>query len=125
MFRYDKLYMGNHVFFYNDKTGRVERLNYATDSNNSYNSSLVDTVITSDWGRRPRSKYSSRSRPITPVQVLTNVICECESISPLCRPSPGRTRCLWTTSVRMISMELPSRHRSDPAQSPDAPETEP
>ena len=64
--------MGNHVFFYNDKAGRVERLNTAAESNSSYNSSLVDSVITSDWGRRPRSKYSSRSRPITPVQVLTS-----------------------------------------------------
>ena len=67
--------MGNDVFFYNDKSGRVERLPYSLDTNNSYNSSLVDSVFTADaqqahdWGRRPRSKYSSRSRPITPVQV--------------------------------------------------------
>ena len=74
--RYDKLYMGNEVFIYNEKSGRVERVNNGKlESSLSY-SNLVDSVITSDaqqsahdsaWLRRPRSKYSSRSRPITPV----------------------------------------------------------
>ena len=36
--RYDKLYMGNDVFFYNDKSGRVERL-HATMEGSSYNRS--------------------------------------------------------------------------------------
>ena len=72
--RYDKLYMGNDVFFYNDKTGRVERIHNQLETRDQYNT-LVDSVFTSDaqhahdssWMRRPRSKYSSRSRPITPV----------------------------------------------------------
>ena len=34
--RYDKLYMGHDVFFYNDKSGRVERLHSAMDSSQSY-----------------------------------------------------------------------------------------
>ena len=66
--RYDKLYMGNDVFFYNDKSGRVERINNgkAEPSSSSY-SSLMESMITSDaqqsahdsaWLRRPRSKYS-------------------------------------------------------------------
>ena len=37
VFRYDKLYMGNDVFFYNEKTGRVERLQSTLDGSNSYN----------------------------------------------------------------------------------------
>ena len=69
MLRYDKLYMGNDVFFYNDKSGRVERINNgkaAEPSSSSY-SSLMESMITSDaqqsahdsaWLRRPRSKYS-------------------------------------------------------------------
>ena len=36
--RYDKLYMGNDVFFYNDKSGRVERL-HASMEGSSYNRS--------------------------------------------------------------------------------------
>ena len=34
--RYDKLYMGNDVFFYNDKSGRVERLQSSLDNSQSY-----------------------------------------------------------------------------------------
>ena len=60
--------MGNDVFFYNDKSGRVERINNgkAEPSSSSY-SSLMESMITSDaqqsahdsaWLRRPRSKYS-------------------------------------------------------------------
>ena len=85
--------MGNDVFFYNDKSGRVERINNGkSEGSNSSYSSLMESMITSDaqqsahdsaWLRRPRSKYSrwdikssainansffpSRSRPITPV----------------------------------------------------------
>ena len=121
--------MGNDVFFYNDKSGRVERLPYSLDTNNSYNSSLVDSVFTSDaqmahdWGRRPRSKYSSRSRPITPVQVSIKLL-----VTPLItattpdipRPSPGRTQCPWMTSARTSFTGPPSRHRCDPGPSQDA-----
>ena len=83
--RYDKLYMGNDVFFFNDKSGRVERISNGTtkmDMTSSY-SNLVDSVITNEaqqsahdsaWLRRPRSKYSSRSRPITPVLSRQNSI---------------------------------------------------
>ena len=66
--RYDKLYMGNDVFFYNDKSGRVERINNGkTEPSSSSYSSLMESMITSDaqqsahdsaWLRRPRSKYS-------------------------------------------------------------------
>ena len=37
--RYDKLYMGNDVFFYNDKSGRVERLHSGMDGSGVYNRS--------------------------------------------------------------------------------------
>ena len=46
--RYDKLYMGHDVFFYNDKSGRVERLHSAMDSSQSYTRWVdvdVDIVI--------------------------------------------------------------------------------
>ena len=46
--RYDKLYMGHDVFFYNDKSGRVERLHSAMDSSQSYTRWVavdVDVVI--------------------------------------------------------------------------------
>ena len=60
--------MGNDVFFYNDKSGRVERINNGkSEGSNSSYSSLMESMITSDaqqsahdsaWLRRPRSKYS-------------------------------------------------------------------
>ena len=36
--RYDKLYIGNDVFFFNDRTGRVERLHSPLEagSNNNF-----------------------------------------------------------------------------------------
>ena len=39
-YRYDKLYMGNDVFFYNDKSGRVERLHANMEGGGVYNRSL-------------------------------------------------------------------------------------
>ena len=39
--RYDKLYMGNDVFFYNDKSGRVERLHATMDGPSAYNRSAL------------------------------------------------------------------------------------
>ena len=117
--RYDKLYMGHDVFFYNDKSGRVERLHSAMDSSQSYTRwmpaqycynthpcSLVESVFTADaqqahdsnWMRRPRSKYSvSRSRPITPLQVQSGIftsllVFDCEII--------------WVRAQRKISFDM-------------------
>ena len=41
-YRYDKLYMGNDVFFFNDKSGRVERLHALMEGPSVYNRSGPD-----------------------------------------------------------------------------------
>ena len=39
--RYDKLYIGNDVFFFNDRTGRVERLHTPLEVGNNNFSNLM------------------------------------------------------------------------------------
>jgi hypothetical protein len=43
--RYDKLYMGHDVFFFNDRSGRVERLHQHLDLGTSSNSLIGDLII--------------------------------------------------------------------------------
>jgi len=38
--RYDKLYVGNSIFFFNDRTGKIERLNQAGEGNMSASASF-------------------------------------------------------------------------------------
>lgn len=43
--RYDKLYMGNDVFFFNDRTGRVERMHSHLDLGTSSNALIGNLII--------------------------------------------------------------------------------
>ena len=87
--RYDKLYMGHDVFFYNDKSGRVERLHSAMDSSQSYTRWVavdVDDVITpttAAWWRA--------CSPLTPSRRTTATGCGDPGPSTRC-PAPGPSR---------------------------------
>ena len=54
--RYDKLYMGNDVFFYNDKSGRVERLHATMDGPSVYNRSAPSLCQSSSLNLSPATK---------------------------------------------------------------------
>ena len=43
--RYDKLYIGNDIFFVNDRTRRVERLHQNVDAGTNFSSSLGNLLI--------------------------------------------------------------------------------
>ncbi len=43
--RYDKLYVGNSIFFFNDRTGKVERINQAIEGNISASASLSNLLV--------------------------------------------------------------------------------
>lgn len=79
--RYDKLYIGNDVFFFNDRMGRVERLHHPLEIGNNTTNPTLNNLIVNDsqasyhdstWLRRPRSRlgngvHSSGSRCATPL----------------------------------------------------------
>ena len=54
-YRYDKLYMGNDVFFYNDKSGRVERLHATMEGGGVYNRSLSHQTQQLSIKRSPKN----------------------------------------------------------------------
>ncbi|CAB4068600.1 unnamed protein product [Lepeophtheirus salmonis] len=69
--RYDKLYMGHDVFFFNDRTNRVEKMqtNLESSANSTFTASLGNLIINDsqnslqqevNWIRRPRSRIASR-----------------------------------------------------------------
>jgi hypothetical protein len=43
--RYDKLYVGNDVFFFNDRTGRVERLHQPLETGIPASTSLGNLIL--------------------------------------------------------------------------------
>ena len=101
--RYDKLYMGHDVFFYNDKSGRVERLHSAMDSSQSYtrwvDASTCYNVITP----APAAWWRACS-PLTPSRRTTATGCGDPGPSTRC-PAPGPSpryryhSCRWLLSL--------------------------
>ena len=62
--RYDKLYMGHDVFFFNDRTGKVERLHANLDTSGSATvlGSLIDGQVRGGHKRHKTRKKEERGR---------------------------------------------------------------
>jgi hypothetical protein len=46
--RYDKLYMGNDVYFFNDRRGRVEKMHHSLDAGYAGTSASLGNLLIND-----------------------------------------------------------------------------